>query len=37
MQLLTSERLEVCATVRKLILEEWPELAHKLAPRGPPE
>lgn len=37
MQLLTSERLEVSAAVRKLILEEWPELAHKLAPRRPPE
>ena len=37
MQLLTSERLEVSDTVRKLILEEWPELAHKLTSKRPPE
>jgi hypothetical protein len=37
MQLLTSERLEVSETVRKLILEEWPELAHKLVPKRPLE
>ena len=37
MQLLTSERLEVSDTVRKLILEEWPELAHKLAPKRSPD
>ena len=30
MQLLTSENLEVSNSVRKLILEQWPELAHKL-------
>ena len=30
MQLLTSENLEVSDSVRKLILEQWPELAHKL-------
>jgi hypothetical protein len=36
MQLLTSETLEVSDTVRKLILEEWPELVHKLAPGRPP-
>ena len=36
-QLLTSERLEVSDTVRKLILEEWPELAHKLTSKRPPE
>jgi hypothetical protein len=28
MQLLSSERLEISDTVRKLILEECPELAH---------
>ena len=33
MQLLTSESLEVSDGVRKLVLEEWPELAHKLAPK----
>jgi hypothetical protein len=37
MQLLTSEGLEVSDTVRKLILEEWPELAHKLLPKRSPE
>jgi hypothetical protein len=36
MQLLTSERLEISDAVRKLILEEWPELAQKLAPKRPP-
>jgi hypothetical protein len=38
MQLLTSESVEVSDAMRKLILEEWPELAHKLAPntsKGP--
>jgi septal ring factor EnvC (AmiA/AmiB activator) len=34
MQLLTSKRLEVSDSMRKLILEEWPELAHKLAPKA---
>jgi hypothetical protein len=28
MQLLTSKRLEVADSMRELILEEWPELAH---------
>jgi hypothetical protein len=37
MQLLTSERLEVSDAVCTLILEEWLELAHKLAPKRPPE
>jgi hypothetical protein len=32
-RLLTSESLEVSDAMRKLILEEWPELAHKLAPK----
>jgi hypothetical protein len=32
MQLLTSKRMEVTDSMRELILEEWPELAHKLAP-----
>jgi hypothetical protein len=36
-QLLGSERLEFRDTIRKLILEEWPELAHKLAPKRLPE
>jgi hypothetical protein len=36
MQLLTSKSLEVSDSMRKLILEEWPELAHKLAPKRPP-
>jgi hypothetical protein len=31
MQLLTSQNVEVSDAMRKLILEEWPELAHKLA------
>ena len=35
MQLLTSKRLEVSDSMRELILEEWPELAHKLAPKTP--
>ena len=33
MQLLTSKRMEVTESMRELILEEWPELAHKLAPK----
>ena len=37
MHLLTSESLEVSAGARKLILEEWPELAHKLAAKRAPE
>jgi hypothetical protein len=37
MQLLTSESMEVSGAMRKLILEEWPELAHKLAPKRAPE
>ena len=37
MQLLTSQRLEVSESMRKLILEQWPELAHKLARKRPPE
>ena len=37
MQLLTSENLEVSDSMRKLILDEWPELAHKLAPKRRPE
>jgi hypothetical protein len=36
MQLLTSKSLEVSDSMRKLILEEWPELAHKLASKRPP-
>lgn len=35
MQLLTSESMEVSDAMRKLILKEWPELAHKLAPKTP--
>ena len=37
MQLLTSERFEASDAVRKLILEEWPELAHKLVPKRSPQ
>src|SRR5262249_6965261 len=37
MQLLTSQNVEVSDAMRKLILEEWPELAHKLAPKRAPE
>jgi hypothetical protein len=37
MQLLTSESLQVSNATRKLILEEWPELAHKLAPKTRPQ
>ena len=37
MQLLTSESLEVSDAMRKLILEQWPELAHKLASKRAPE
>jgi hypothetical protein len=37
MQLLTSEGFEANDAVRKLILEEWPELAHKLAPKRSPQ
>ena len=37
MQLLTSQRLEVSESMRKLILEQWPKLAHKLARKRPPE
>jgi hypothetical protein len=37
MQLLTSQRMEVTDSMRKLILEEWPELAHKLVPKWPLE
>jgi hypothetical protein len=33
MQLLTSERRRSPRFHAKLILEEWPELAHKLAPK----
>ena len=33
MQLLTSRSVEVSDATRKLTLEEWPELAHKLAPK----
>jgi hypothetical protein len=36
MQLLTSQSVEVSDVMRKLILEEWPELAHKLAPKRAP-
>jgi hypothetical protein len=36
MQLLTSESVEASDATRKLILEQWPELAHKLAPKRPP-
>jgi hypothetical protein len=35
MQLLTTKCLEVTDSMRALILEEWPELAHKLAPKTP--
>ena len=35
MQLLTSKRMElVTGSMRALILEEWPELAHKLPPKA---
>jgi hypothetical protein len=35
MQLLTSKRMEfVTHSMRALILEEWPELAHKLPPKA---
>jgi hypothetical protein len=34
---LTSQSVEVSHAMRKLILEEWPELAHKLAPKRAPE
>jgi hypothetical protein len=37
MQLLTSQNVEISDAMRKLILEEWPELAHKLAPKRAPE
>jgi hypothetical protein len=36
LQLLTSESVEASDATRKLILEQWPELAHKLAPNRPP-
>jgi hypothetical protein len=36
MQLLTSESVEASDATRKLILEQWPELAHKLSPKRPP-
>jgi hypothetical protein len=36
LQLLTSNGWEVSDSMRELILDEWPELAHKLAPRKPP-
>ena len=36
MQLLTSESVEASDATRKLILEQWPELAHKLTPKRPP-
>lgn len=36
LQLLTFKRMEsVTDTMRDLILEEWPELAHKLPPKRP--
>jgi hypothetical protein len=37
MQLLTSKdsALDVSESMRELVLEEWPELAHKLAPKQP--
>jgi hypothetical protein len=35
-QLLMSKRMEsVTDSMRELILEEWPELAHKLPPKPP--
>jgi hypothetical protein len=34
-QLLTSKQMEVADSMRELILEEWPELAHKLPPKTP--
>jgi hypothetical protein len=37
MQLLTSTHFEVTDAMRELILEEWPELAHKLVPKRAPE
>jgi hypothetical protein len=36
MQLLMSKCLHVTDSMRELILEEWPELAHKLTPKRPP-
>ena len=36
MELLTCKRMEsVSDAMRELILEEWPELAHKLPPKKP--
>jgi hypothetical protein len=36
MRLLTSKHMEsVTDSMRELILEEWPELAHKLPPKRP--
>ena len=36
MQLLTSKRMGfVSDAMRELVLEEWPELAHKLPPKAP--
>jgi hypothetical protein len=37
MQLLTSESVEASDATRKLILDQWPKLAHKLAPKRAPE
>lgn len=37
LQLLMSKRMEfVTNSMRELILDEWPELAHKLPPKEPP-
>jgi hypothetical protein len=33
LQLLTSTHFEATDAMRDLILDEWPELAHKLAPK----